>query len=92
MPIEDSPHDVPGNWFRGAILMLKTNVTAAVLVDHSGKLKLLDDIQIPEITQGQVLVKVLYTGLCHSQLMEIDGKRGPDPYPHCLGHEGGRCS
>ena len=35
-----------------------------------------------------MLVKVHYTGVCQSQLMEIDGKRGHDRWiPHCLGHE-----
>ena len=30
-----------------------------------------------------------YSGVCHSQLMEAKGKRGPDKYlPHLLGHEG----
>jgi len=38
---------------------------------------------------GQVLVKLAYSGVCHSQLMEARGKRGDDNYlPHLLGHEG----
>ena len=35
------------------------------------------------------MVKIRYAGLCQSQLMEISGQRGEDPYlPHFLGHEG----
>ena len=47
------------------------------------------DILIPPLAKGQVLVKVAFSGICHSQLMEVRGKRGEDPYlPHLLGHEG----
>jgi S-(hydroxymethyl)glutathione dehydrogenase/alcohol dehydrogenase len=36
-----------------------------------------------------VLVEVAYSGVCHSQLHEVRGRRGPDRYlPHTLGHEG----
>jgi S-(hydroxymethyl)glutathione dehydrogenase/alcohol dehydrogenase len=39
--------------------------------------------------RGQVLVKLAFSGVCHSQLMEVRGRRGPDAYlPHMLGHEG----
>jgi S-(hydroxymethyl)glutathione dehydrogenase/alcohol dehydrogenase len=37
---------------------------------------------------GQVLVKLTYSGVCRSQLMEISGFRGEDHWlPHLLGHE-----
>jgi S-(hydroxymethyl)glutathione dehydrogenase / alcohol dehydrogenase len=37
----------------------------------------------------QVLVKVLYTTICGSQLNEIDAVKGTDKFlPHLLGHEG----
>ena len=42
-----------------------------------------------ELGVGQVLVDVHYSGICGSQLGEIRGVKGPDPYlPHLLGHEG----
>jgi len=38
---------------------------------------------------GQVLVKVCYSGICGSQIGEIDGIKGNDRFlPHLLGHEG----
>jgi len=41
------------------------------------------------LQEGQVLVKLAYSGVCHSQLMESRGKRGEDRWlPHLLGHEG----
>ncbi len=62
---------------------------AAVLYTLGQPLVIEDGIDIPALKKGQVLVKMFYSGLCHSQLMEISGKRGADPYlPHMLGHEG----
>lgn len=41
------------------------------------------------LQEGQILVKLAYSGVCHSQLMEARGKRGEDKWlPHLLGHEG----
>ena len=47
------------------------------------------EIQMPEdLAIGQVLVKIHYSGICGSQLGEIDGTKGKDNYlPHLLGHE-----
>ncbi len=61
---------------------------AAVLYETEKPLRI-EEIEIPELKEGQVLVKVLYSGVCHSQLNEIKGLKGNDPYlPHLLGHEG----
>ncbi len=41
------------------------------------------------LKRGQVFVRVLCSGICGSQLQEIDGIKGnPDHLPHLLGHEG----
>ena len=62
---------------------------AAVLCELNRPLAIEPDIGIPSLKPGQVLVRVAYSGVCHSQLMEVRGKRGADPYlPHLLGHEG----
>ena len=49
-----------------------------------------DSIVLPTaLAVGQVLVKLRFSGICGSQLGEIDGVKGPDPWlPHLLGHEG----
>ena len=61
---------------------------AAVLEKTNSALKI-KNLKAPELKKGQVLVKVLFSGVCRSQLMEIEGKRGRDKWlPHCLGHEG----
>ena len=62
--------------------------TAAVLVETGKPLELLKLETLP-LKEGQVLVEVAYSGICHTQLLECDGARGEDRYlPHCLGHEG----
>jgi S-(hydroxymethyl)glutathione dehydrogenase/alcohol dehydrogenase len=61
----------------------------AAVLEELGKPLLIRDIDLPELSDGQVLVKVLFSGVCRSQLMEVRGGRGPDPWlPHLLGHEG----
>lgn len=63
--------------------------TAAVLVTPKKPLEIINNIKVPLPLTGQVLIKIHYAGLCHSQLMEINGKRGEDKFlPHMLGHEG----
>lgn len=66
-----------------------TSMKAAVLVEL-GKPLIIADVKLPKkLDVGQVLVKVRYSGICGSQLGEIDGAKGPDKYlPHLLGHEG----
>lgn len=62
---------------------------SAVLYENNKPL-LIEDLTIPKLKPGQVLVKNIYTGICHSQLNEIKGLKGEDKYlPHCLGHEAG---
>jgi S-(hydroxymethyl)glutathione dehydrogenase / alcohol dehydrogenase len=62
---------------------------AAILVAQRVPL-VVDDIRLPRaLAVRQVLVKVHASGICGSQLGEIDGIKGPDNFlPHLLGHEG----
>jgi S-(hydroxymethyl)glutathione dehydrogenase/alcohol dehydrogenase len=61
---------------------------AAVLFKLQKKLRIID-LKIPELKKGQVLVKILYSSICKSQLMEINGGRDNKKWlPHLLGHEG----
>jgi S-(hydroxymethyl)glutathione dehydrogenase/alcohol dehydrogenase len=62
---------------------------AAILVEQRKPL-VLDEVEIPALSYGQVLVELKTTRICGSQIGEIDGVKGPDKYlPHLLGHEGG---
>ena len=62
--------------------------TAAILYQLNSPLQI-EENEIPHLQEGQVLVKILFSGLCRSQLNEIKGFKGPDKFlPHLLGHEG----
>jgi len=59
--------------------------TPAAIFIESGKPMVVDDIDLPDPGPTQVLVKQFATGVCHSQLHELDR---PNPaVPLVLGHE-----
>jgi Zn-dependent alcohol dehydrogenase len=61
---------------------------AAVLETINAPL-IIADVEPGDLTAGQVLVKVLVSGICGAQLQEIAGNKGNAKYvPHLLGHEG----
>ena len=62
---------------------------AAILLKSKQKLKV-TDIDLPEkLYFGQVLVKIMFSGICGAQINEIDAVKGKDKFlPHLLGHEG----
>ena len=61
-------------------------ISAATLIKKNF-IKVLD-LNLPKLKKGQVLVKIKYSSICHTQIQEIMGLRGKDRYlPHCLGHE-----
>ncbi|MBI2264650.1 MAG: zinc-binding dehydrogenase [Armatimonadetes bacterium] len=63
--------------------------TVAAILVETGKPLVLDEIEIPKLKPGQVLIEVAFTGVCHTQILESRGYRGEDKFlPHCLGHEG----
>jgi S-(hydroxymethyl)glutathione dehydrogenase/alcohol dehydrogenase len=60
---------------------------AAVLVSQNEPLEIIE-LKYPTIGPNQLLIKIKYSGICRSQLMEAQGKRGIDQWiPHTLGHE-----
>ena len=67
--------------------MLKTK--AAVLTHLNAPLSI-ESLIVPDLKVGQVLVKVIASGICGKQIGEINGQFGEDKHlPHLLGHEGG---
>ena len=61
---------------------------AAILNEVNSPL-LIKDVELTPLKPGQVLVKVLTSGLCGAQLHEIKGHKGNAKFmPHLLGHEG----
>jgi S-(hydroxymethyl)glutathione dehydrogenase/alcohol dehydrogenase len=68
--------------------MTAREAQAAVLIAPKRPLEL-RMLVLPAPGYGQVRVRVAYSGVCRSQLLEIRGERGPDLFlPHTLGHEG----
>jgi len=65
------------------------DMLAAILVEQNKPL-IVDEVRLPKTLDfGQVLVRLRYSGICGSQLGEIKGVKGEDPYlPHLMGHEG----
>jgi len=68
---------------------LKKKFQAAILLKQNKPL-LVDEVYFSgKLLDGQVFVKINYSGVCGSQLGEIQGIKGKDKYlPHLLGHEG----
>ena len=72
-----------------AVSLSETPAVAAILVQSHSDL-VVDRLALPDdLSYGQVLVRVHYSGICASQVHEIEALKGPDAYlPHLLGHEG----
>lgn len=70
--------------------MLPKTTRAAILVEQKKPL-VVAEIGLPgHLEPGQVLVRLRTSGICGSQIGEIDGAKGEDKFlPHLLGHEGG---
>ena len=63
---------------------------AAILIEQNKPL-IVDYIKClnEKLGIGQVLVELYVSGICGSQLGEIDGAKGSDKFiPHLMGHEG----
>ncbi len=70
-------------------MTIPKTMKAAILVAQRQPLTV-EEVELPEsLSAGQVLVKVHCSGICGSQIGEIDGAKGADRFlPHLLGHEG----
>lgn len=61
---------------------------SAILTELNTPL-VIGDLEVTQLKVGQVLVKVLMSGICGTQLEEIKGNKQNKKYlPHLLGHEG----
>ena len=74
---------------KSSLFPIPTHMRGAVLWETGRPLRVENQIEVPILQHGQILVKLAYSGVCRSQLMEVRGKRGKDVHlPHLLGHEG----
>lgn len=63
-------------------------LTYGAILEKQNAPLVLDEFDLSLPSFGQVLVEVLYTSICGTQIGEIKGRKGPDKYlPHLLGHE-----
>lgn len=63
-------------------------IKAAILENLNSPL-VIRELDLTELKIGQVLVKVIVSGICGSQLHEINGNKGNGKFlPHLMGHEG----
>ena len=64
-------------------------VMKAAVVHSFGHPLQIEEVPIPEVTPGQVLVKVVASGVCHTDLHAADGDWPVKPtLPFIPGHEG----
>ena len=67
---------------------MKLKFKSAILYKQKHNLKIRDIIYKDELSKGQLLVKIVYSGICGSQIGERNGVKGKDKFlPHLLGHE-----
>ena len=61
----------------------------AVILEQLNSPLSVKEVELTDLKVGQVLVKVLTSGLCGAQLQEIRGHKGNAKFlPHLMGHEG----
>ncbi|MEK7117904.1 MAG: zinc-binding dehydrogenase [Patescibacteria group bacterium] len=61
----------------------------AAILEKINEPLVIGDVDPMDLQVGQVLVKILVSGICGSQLHEIAGNKGNAKFvPHLLGHEG----
>jgi len=61
----------------------------AVVLEELNKPLVLRDVELTPLKFGQVLVRVLTSGICGAQLQEIKGHKGNEKFlQHIMGHEG----
>ena len=66
----------------------KIKIRAAILERNFEPLKIKDIFFLDELKKNQILIKIQYSGICGSQIGEINAVKGKDKFlPHLLGHE-----
>jgi S-(hydroxymethyl)glutathione dehydrogenase/alcohol dehydrogenase len=70
--------------------MMQVSHMKAAILTETNKALVVDEVELPDTLHcGQVLVKIIYSGICGAQINEIEAAKGEDTFlPHLLGHEG----
>lgn len=62
-------------------------ITAALVKEKGGKFEL-EKISLDEPREDEVLIRIVASGTCHTDMAARDQQTGPTPFPIVLGHEG----
>ncbi|MDZ5454582.1 alcohol dehydrogenase AdhP [Labrys sp. ZIDIC5] len=66
-----------------------TKTMKAAVVREFGKPLIIEEVPVPTVGAGQILVKIAATGVCHTDLHAVDGDWPVKPKPPFIpGHEG----
>jgi S-(hydroxymethyl)glutathione dehydrogenase / alcohol dehydrogenase len=66
---------------------MQKDLSLTAIIKKKNKI-ILNNIKIPKLQKGQLLVEVKYSGICGSQLQEIKGLKNNSKFmPHMFGHE-----
>ncbi|CAK9783896.1 putative formaldehyde dehydrogenase [Cutaneotrichosporon oleaginosum] len=67
----------------------KTITCKAAVAWEAGKPLSIEDVEVAPPRAGEVRIKILYTGICHTDDYTLSGKDPEGVFPVILGHEGG---
>lgn len=62
--------------------------STAAVIDHAGSRLTLETVLVAPPKEGEVLVEIATSGLCHTDTTAFDGNNPSCVYPAILGHEG----
>jgi Zn-dependent alcohol dehydrogenase len=61
--------------------------TAAAVAHGLRTPLVVEDIELPDLQDTEVLIRIVAVGVCHTDLASLDGQL-PAPFPATFGHEG----
>jgi S-(hydroxymethyl)glutathione dehydrogenase/alcohol dehydrogenase len=61
----------------------------AAIALEAGKPLIIDEVDVEGPREGEVLIKIIATGVCHTDAYTLSGKDPEGIFPSILGHEGG---
>lgn len=73
--------------FGGKGLMRAMRIHHVGVLDDNYSGLVLDLIPVPVVAAGEILIKVDYCGVCHTELDEIEGRATPEFFPMTPGHQ-----
>jgi S-(hydroxymethyl)glutathione dehydrogenase/alcohol dehydrogenase len=82
----DTPESLTKHWESSYMKALKTRAAVAW---GPGQPLSIEEIDLQPPQRGEVLVRIVATGVCHTDAFTLSGKDPEGKFPTILGHEGG---